>query len=104
VYSCPPEVIAAECFHPADTFVKRPMPPGRSGYRETLSVLFTTARELVSGRRLVSSNNHLLIAPVHICTKFVHMIELAPVHVFTIFTTANQKAPSKTVVHKIQCS
>jgi len=28
-------------------------------------------------------------------------IALAPVHIFTIFTTANQKASSKTVVHKI---
>jgi len=52
------------------------------------------------GRRLVSSKNHLLIAPVHTFTKFVHSA-CTGTHLCHLFSTANQKASSKTIVHKI---
>jgi len=51
-----------------------------------------------SDRGLVSSEKHLLIAPVHVFTIPTLCVALAPVHVFTNFASTNQISLSKPVV------
>jgi hypothetical protein len=63
------------------------------------SILFTTAQEIRPEtwyRRNITYLLYRYTFVPNLCISF------APVHVSTIFTTANRKSPSKTVVHKTQ--
>jgi|AntAceMinimDraft_1070359.scaffolds.fasta_scaffold13176_2 hypothetical protein len=62
-------------------------------------MLFTTAREIGPESGIAKE------LPLYCTgTRFSNLcIALAPVLIFTILTTANQKASSKTVVHKSEC-